>query len=117
MNEAIIYLKPLMLTIILEVIGAIMIFRIKDRKDLILVVLVNIITNPLLVYFSLLLMYYLDIGTGTLLTYLILEPLVISTEYLIYRKYLRSRNDYLTVSLTLNLISIIGGLLCQRIMY
>ena len=68
MSEVTIYLKPLILTIILEVIGAIALFRIRDRKDLILVVLVNIITNPLLVYFSLMLMYYLDIETGTLVT-------------------------------------------------
>ena len=117
MNEILIYLKPLLLTIVLELAGAIILFRIKSRKDLILVVLVNIITNPLLVYFSLLLMYYLGIGTGTILTYLLLEPIVVFSEYLLYKKYLTSRNDHLIVSLTLNLISIIGGILCQRIMY
>ena len=117
MSDIIIYLKPLILTVILELAGAIVLFNIKDKKDLILVILVNIITNPLLVYFSLLLMYYLDISTGTLATYLVLEPIVILVEYLIYKKYLTGRNNCLIISLTLNMISIIGGFLCQRIMY
>ena len=114
-SELLVYLKPLLLTILFEVIGAILIFKIRDRKDLVLVMIVNLITNPLLVYFSLLMMYYLGIKTGTLVTYLILEPLVIYAEYLIYRKYLVNQSDHLTLSLVLNLISILGGLICQRL--
>ena len=117
MNDLYLFIKPLILTILFEELGAILLLRIRDRKDLLLVLLTNIITNPLLVYFSLMLMYYLDIGTGRIITYLILEPLVVFAEYMIYKKYLISRNDYLTVSLVLNLFSIMGGILCQKIMF
>ncbi|MBO7676559.1 MAG: hypothetical protein J6S49_03490 [Erysipelotrichaceae bacterium] len=117
MSDLNIFLKPLLLTILFEEIGAILFFKIRNRKDLFLILLVNIITNPLLVYFSLLLMYHLGIGTGRLATYLILEPIVVFTEYCLYRKYLSSRKDYLIMSVTLNIFSIIGGFIWQKIMF
>ncbi len=117
MSDLYLFLKPLILTIIFEELGAILLFRIRNRKDLLLVLLTNIITNPLLVYFSLMLMYHLGIGTGRIMTYLILEPLVVFVEYMIYKKYLVSRNDHLTVSLVLNMFSILGGILCQKIIF
>ena len=113
MTELMIYLKPLLLTIFFEMIAA-YILGLRTKKELFLTVLVNIITNPLLVYFSLILMYHLGIKTGTILTYSALEPLVIYVEYLIYKSCLSGRNC-LFLSIVLNLVSIIGGLLCQRI--
>ncbi|MBQ6559602.1 MAG: hypothetical protein IJL85_02105 [Erysipelotrichaceae bacterium] len=113
MNGLMVYLKPLLLTILFEMIAA-YIMGLRTKKELLLTILVNIITNPLLVYFSLILMYHLGIKTGTILTYAILEPLVIYVEYLIYISCLSDRNC-LFLSIVLNLVSIIGGLLCQRI--
>ena len=117
MDDLYLFLKPLILTIIFEEIAAVLFFRIRNRRDLLVILLVNIITNPLLVYFSLMLMYYLGIGTGRVLTYLVLEPIVIFVEFFLYRKHLISRNDCLIISVVLNLFSIIGGLLCQRIVF
>ncbi len=113
MNDIALFIKPLLLTIILEGIAS-YIMGLRSLKEQILVALVNIITNPLLVYVSLFLMYHKGIQTGTVLTYLVLEPLVIFAEYLIYRSCLKNRNCF-TLSLTLNFISIIGGLLWQML--
>lgn len=115
MNELLVYLKALSLTILFELIAAIIIFKIKNIKDLLVIVLVNIITNPLLVYFSLILMYYLSIETGRIITYLLLEPLVIICEYLLFKKFLNIKLNYLSLAIVLNIISIIGGIICQRI--
>ena len=113
MNDIALFIKPLLLTIVLEGIVA-HIMGLRSLKEQILVALVNIITNPLLVYVSLFLMYHKGIQTGTVLTYLVLEPLVIFVEYLIYRSCLKNRNCFV-LSLILNIISIIGGLLWQML--
>jgi len=113
MDELSVYLKPLILTIIFEGIGA-YILGLKTKKELLFTVLVNIITNPPLVCFSLFLMYYFGIEKGTIITYAILEPLVVYVEYLLYKNYLSAKNSFM-LSLTLNLFSVIGGLLCQKI--
>ncbi|MBR5341811.1 MAG: hypothetical protein IK151_07805 [Erysipelotrichaceae bacterium] len=113
MSELTVYLKPLILTIIFEGIGA-YILGLRTRKELLFTVLVNIITNPPLVCFSLFLMYHLGIEKGTIITYAVLEPLVVYVEYLLYKNYLSVKNSF-ALSLTLNIISVIGGLLCQKI--
>ena len=104
------FLKPLLLTILLECIVAFILGL--RNKDLILVVMVNIITNPPLVYICLALMYYLGVDKAYLITYLILEPIVIIVEWLIYRQYLNKKTNYLLLSIILNVVSIIGGLIC-----
>ena len=113
MKDLYLYLKPLLLTILFEGIAA-SFLGLRTLKQQFLVMLVNILTNPLLVYFSFLLMYHLGIEVGTILTYMILEPLVILIEFLIYQKYLDHDHPF-RLSLMLNIISIIGGLLCQTI--
>lgn len=113
MTDLSLFIKPLLLTIILEGVVA-YIMGLRSSKEQILVALVNIITNPLLVYVSLFLMYHEGIQTGRVLTYLVLEPLVILVEYLIYRSCLKNRNCFV-LSLILNIISIIGGLLWQML--
>ena len=106
------YLKPLLLTILFELFGA-YVLGIRKKKDFILVVLSNILTNPLLVYISLFLMYHLDVARGQIITYAVLEPLVVYAEYLLYRNYLLSDKNPFCLSLYLNLISILGGILCR----
>ncbi len=113
MDELRVFIKPLLLTIVFEMIAA-HFLGLRSRKELLLTALVNVITNPLLVYFSLLLMYHLGRKTGMILTYVLLEPLVIYAEYQIYRNCLSDRNC-LFLSFVLNIVSILGGLLCQRI--
>ncbi|MBQ2505410.1 MAG: hypothetical protein II526_03490, partial [Erysipelotrichaceae bacterium] len=84
MSELSIFVKPLLLTLLFEA-GAALCLGMRNRKDLLLVVLVNILTNPPLVLLSNFLMYYLGIGRGQLITYLILEVLVVYIEYRIYK--------------------------------
>ena len=112
MSELSIFVKPLLLTLLFEV-GTAWCLDMCNRKDLLLVVLVNILTNPPLVLLSNFLMYYLGIGRGQLITYLILEVLVVYIEYRIYKACLLFEFDPFKLSLILNGISILGGLLCQ----
>ena len=115
MDELVLYLKPLFLTIFLEGIAACIIGYRSIREQL-YILFINAITNPLLVYFSFFLMYHIGVEKSTLIIYLLLEPLVILTEYLYYRKIFSGRNCFL-LSLVLNMISIAGGILCQRILW
>lgn len=113
MNDLNLFLRPLLLTLTLEC-GFAYILGLR-RKELLLTALINIITNPILVYISLLLMYHIGIEKGQIITYVLLEPLVIFSEYLLYRKYLPVKRNCLFLSVILNLISVLGGLLWQRI--
>ena len=112
MNELSIFIKPLFLTIIFETTAAFLL-GIRNRKDILLVILLNILTNPVLVLFSSFLMYHEGVKTGQALTYAVLEPLVILTEYYFYHRYLIARKNTFLLSLILNLVPILGGLLCQ----
>ena len=112
MDELRLFIKPLFLTVLFECTAAYF-YGIRNRKDQLLIVLVNVITNPVLVLFSLLLMYHLGIGKAYLITYLILEPIVVYVEYRFYHKHLLSKKDPLVLSVTLNVISIIGGIICR----
>jgi len=114
MNEPGIYLEPLILTILFECTAA-WLLKIQSKKDLILIILANIITNPLLVWFSLFLMYHVGVEIGMTITYCLLEPSVILIEYLIYSRYLETRINPLFLSALLNVISIFGGYLWKRI--
>ncbi len=111
MTEA--YLIPLFLTVLIEETAAYLLGL--RGKDLLLVLLVNVITNPVLVTLSLTLMYYISVGTGQILTYLILEPIVIYVEYRFFDMYLSAKRDPFRLSLILNLLSITGGILWQTI--
>jgi len=114
MDELVLYLKPLLLTVLFEGIAA-CIMGYRSVREQLYILFINAVTNPLLVYFSFLLMYHIGIEKGNLIIYLLLEPLVILTEYLYYRKVFPGRNCFL-LSLILNLISIVGGVLCQRVL-
>ena len=113
MNDLSLFLRPLLLTLVLEC-GFAYILGLR-KKELLLTALINLITNPILVYFSLLLMYHIGIEIGQIITYLLLEPLVVISEYLLYRKYLLVKRNCLLLSVILNLISVLGGLLWQRV--
>ncbi len=113
MTDFIYYLKPLFLTILFEGAAA-WILGYRTLSEQLRILFINAVPHPMLVYFSLLLMYHLGIGKATYLIYLLLEPLVILAEYLYYRRVFSGKNCFL-LSVTLNLISILGGLLCQKL--
>ena len=101
--------EPLVLTVILEAIAAYGI-GIRDRRNQYLILLTNCITNPLLVLTSLFVFVkFFGSETGMWLTYLVLEPVVIYAEYGIYLAKMETKLHPFTVSLILNLVSIIGG--------
>ncbi len=114
MTGAALMLEPLILTVVIETAAA-LIMGIRKKKDLFLIFLANCITNPLLVMLSLLLMYNIGIGPGLFLTYLFLEPAVVYAEYRLFRKYLAARQDPFRLALVLNLFSVFGGVIWQKL--
>ena len=102
-------------TIIIEVSIA---FILRYRgKDLINVLLVNVLTNPLLNSSVIAINYFYGLKARNICLY-ILEILVVLIEGFIYSKYLEKRkiNGYL-LSLILNIASYVIGLLINKIIY
>lgn len=102
-------------TIIIELIIAI-ILKIKG-KDLINVILVNIMTNPIVVTIP----YYLNVNYGLIyrnISLFILEILTVISEGYIYKKYLdfKEINPYL-LALILNISSYTIGIIINYIIY
>ena len=111
----IVMLRSLLITIFVEIIVAI-ILRYR-KKDLLNVLLVNILTNPLLNS----LVVYINVYYGLMarnISLLILEILVVIIEGMIYQKYLDSRkiNGYV-LSLILNASSYIVGMIINNFIY
>ena len=107
-------LRCLILTIIIEVIVAV-ILEIRNKRDLLNVVLVNILTNPIVVTVPV----YFNIQYGILerrVCLIILEILTVWIEGIIYKKYLNFKkiNPYV-LSLILNSASYIIGELINNI--
>ena len=101
-------LKCLILTIIIEIIVSI-ILKIKNKKDILNIILVNCITNPLVTSIPV----YFNINFGLLernISLLILEILTLFIEGFIYKKVLNYKkiNPYL-ISLILNMSSYLIG--------
>ena len=103
-----IMIKCLLLTIILELVVAFVI-GIKNKKDIINVILVNIITNPLVVTIPV----YFNIKYGLLernIMLFVLEILTVITEGYIYKRVLdyKKLNPFI-LSIILNLSSYFIG--------
>ena len=94
----------LLLTITVEIVFA-LILRVRKKKDLVNIILVNIITNPIVVIMPV----FMDYQFGRLYYYIslvILEVLAFLVEGFIYKKYLEYKriNPFL-LSLILNVLS------------
>ena len=106
----------LLITIIIEVIFALL-FKVRDKKDILNVILANIITNPVVV----ILPHYISFNYGFKLydiVLLILEILAVIVEGFIYHKYLKYKkiNPYL-LSLLLNVLSYFIGDIYWRLVW
>ena len=100
----------LILTIVLET-GFFLLTGKRDKKDLLLVVLVNIITNPVVV-----LLYWLAVLYTDLHAYIIMIPLelfAVFTEGYYYKKYGRGFRCPYLFSLAANMFSFGTGLIIQ----
>lgn len=106
------FLYPLVLTLIIEL-SAAYVVGVRHKHTYLIIFLVNCLTNPLLtICISL-----LPAGTfiRSLLIYGVFEPVVILSEFLIYRYDLKEDISPFRLSLFLNLASVIGGILWQNI--
>lgn len=98
----------LLITIILETLLALFL-KVKNKKDLLNIILVNILTNPIIVFTSFIVnIYFLKFY---ILIIIILEIFTIFIEGLIYKKYLNYHKiNPFVLSIILNLFSYITGL-------
>lgn len=114
MNGYTVILIPLFLTVLLECAGGCLL-GLRQGKQQFLILLVNCLTNPLLVVTSQFLMYNMGRETGLILTYALLEPCVIAAEGILYRNRMPGTDMPFRLSLILNMITIAGGLLWLKI--
>ena len=104
----------LLLTIIIELLVA-YILKVNNKMDLLNILLVNILTNPIVVSTTNL----ISINYGSTIGYIYLytlELIVVFIEGFIYKKYLNYKkiNPYI-LSLILNVSSYLGGLIINTI--
>lgn len=107
-NIPFIMIRCLVLTIIIELLLA-LILGVRNKKDIINVILVNVITNPIVVMTPIIL--YLNFGSLiSKISLLILEVLTVLVEGLIYKKVLEYKKiNWFLLSLILNVTSFIIG--------
>jgi hypothetical protein len=103
------YLVALLLTILIEVLVA-LIFGFRSKKEILSVILVNLITEPLLNYF-LLINSLFSLVAVNIQFLLLLETIVILTEWrLLVYTLQRNSKRLLVLSLIMNLTSFAIGL-------
>lgn len=103
-----IMIKCLICTIIIEVLVA-YILKIRDKKDILNIILVNILTNPLVVSIPIFMLVKYNYKMR-IISLIILEILTVIVEGLIYLKVLKYKkvNPFI-ISLILNLSSYLIG--------
>ena len=96
--------RCLIITIIIELVVG-LIIGIRDKKDILNIVLVNIMTNPLVVSLPILILLLYG-TTARYITLFLLEVFAVVSEGLVYFKFLKYKklNGFM-VSLILNLAS------------
>lgn len=106
---------PLILTIIIEVFIAFL-FGYKNKISILIIILINIITNPILNYL-IILNNSLDFVSYNLVTLSFMEYLVIFIEWrmLVYALNNKCNKRLFLLSLTMNLVSFILGIILFRL--
>ncbi len=112
----IIMIRCLLCTIIIEVLVA-LVLKVKNKKDVINIILVNILTNPIVVIIPIFIAFNYGIQYQKITLY-ILEVVTVIVEGFIYLKVLNHKriNPFL-LSLVLNLSSYLIGLLINNIIW
>ena len=103
----------LALTIIIEA-GLFWALGKRNRRDLLLLTLVNVLTNPVVVASYWLVVYYTDWGREA--AKLILESFAVVTEGLYYRRYGQEFKRPLLFSLAANVLSFGTGIIIQLLL-
>ena len=101
----------LAMTIVLET-GFFLLTGKRNKKDLLLVVLVNVLTNPVVVLSYLLLMLYT--GLNTVIILIPLEIFAVLTEGYYYKKYGRTFKRPYLFSIAANMFSFWTGVVIQQ---
>ena len=102
----------LALTLIIEL-GFFLIVGKRNIKDLLLVALVNVITNPVVVLLYWLVVLYTDLNTT--IVKILLEFFAILTEGYYYKRYGQGFKRPFLFSLAANMASFTFGVLLQRV--
>lgn len=101
----------LLLTIIIEL-GIALLLGIKEKNDILNIIVINCITNPILNYIMMIVEYLFSNNMIIYFLLLIYEIIVIYLEYKFYRKKLVFKKiSLLLLSTLLNLFSVILGLI------
>ncbi|MBQ1306463.1 MAG: hypothetical protein IIY44_08765 [Erysipelotrichales bacterium] len=109
------FLIPLGLTILFECLGAFLI-GVREKKEYLLITLVNVLTNPAAVYLAeWIRQSVFSPVLAAVLMYGVLEPIVILVELVYYKIYGNDPDHAFGRSVILNLTSIMGGLLCRMV--
>ena len=109
-----IMIKCLLCTIIIEVLVA-LILKIRDKKDILNIVLVNIVTNPIVVSVPTLMLVKYGYNIQ-IITILILEVLTVIIEGFVYLKVLKyTKINPFIISFVLNASSYLMGKLINNI--
>ena len=107
------WLISLSLTLVLELAYALL-WGVRDWHDLILTVLVNILTNPVVVFAAYFIRFrHLPVNYG--LATLLLETLAVITEALLYKKHARTISRPWLFALSANSFSYAMGEIVNRI--
>ena len=113
-NLPYIMIKCLLCTIIIEVFMA-FILKVRDKKDFLNIILVNVITNPIVVTVPVLMAIKYSYRTS-IISLIVLEILTVFIEGLIYLKVLKYRKiNPLLLSLILNASSYFIGEVINRL--
>lgn len=103
-------------TIIIELILA-LIFKVRDKKDFLNIILVNIITNPIVVVIPYIIYLYCGV-TYRYISLFIFEMLTIIVEGFIYKKVLKyNKINVYVLSLILNVSSYLIGELLGKVIW
>lgn len=114
MNLLLMMIRCLVLTILVELILG-LILRIRDKKDIINLILVNIVTNPIVVMAQVILYKYFG-HNAEIIGIIIMEILAVLIEGLIYKKVLKYKKiNPIILSLILNTTSFFIGELINRL--
>lgn len=115
MNSSIfmILLISLILTLIFELLFAIIV-GIKNKKDLILICLVNILTNPFVVLTYCIFLYFTNVNL--ILVTCLLELLAIAVEGIIYKFYGTKIKHPILFSILANVFSYVLGMIINYLL-
>ncbi len=83
---------------------------VRKGKDQLLIFLTNLVTN-LILNTTYVYLYPLMGKTATMMVYTVGEPLVILSEYFLYRSYMETEVNHFRLSLISNLITVMIGAL------